>query len=36
MAVAGGDDGDAGVEIQEAVAVHVFDYGALAVSTTSG
>src|ERR1039457_1381553 len=30
MAVAGGHDGDAGGEIEEAVAIHVFHYGALA------
>ena len=29
--MAGGDDRDAGVEIQEAVAIHVFDDGAFAL-----
>ena len=31
VAVAGGDDGDAGVEVEEAVAVDVVDHGAFAV-----
>ena len=37
MAVAGGDHRDAGVEIEKAVAVHVFDDGAFAAArATSG
>ena len=30
MAVAGGDDGDAGVQVEEAVAIDVLDDGAVA------
>ena len=36
MAMAGGDDGDARGEIQEDVAVHVFDQRAAAALATSG
>ncbi len=36
MAVAGGHDGDSGVEVEEAVAVHVLHDGAFAVRATSG
>ena len=34
--MAGGDDGDAGGEIEKDVAVHVFDHGAAADFATSG
>ena len=36
MAVTGGDDGDPGGKIQEAIAVHVPDLGALAVIHDEG
>ena len=36
VGVAGGDDGDAGVEVEEAVAVDVLEHAAAGRATTSG